>query len=73
MKSFNRNAKEVEKLLTKHGFTLLRENKHYVWKHSQGFQLVTSKTPGDNKRFVSQVKSQVRKLFIINNLDVPEL
>ena len=56
------NRRAVIELATKYGFALHRETKHYVFKHSSGKILVTSKSSLD-KRLLRNVESTIKRIL----------
>ena len=47
------------------GFRLLRANRHAVWRHTSGRQVVTSVTPSDN-RALRNALSTMRRIAALN-------
>ena len=46
------------------GFSLIREKSHYIWKHSTGAIITTSKTPSGNYA-LAQCNRQIKKALLV--------
>ena len=55
-------TKEIRFLMERNDFSLLRESKHFIWKHKNGTIITTSKTPSDNYA-VAQCSRQIRRIM----------
>jgi len=58
-------TKRIVELVKSYGFTLLRQKRHLIFKHSSGKVITTSRTSSD-KRALKNIESTIKKL-ILNN------
>ena len=58
--------KELRKFIESQGFSLVRQKKHFVFKHDSGIVFTCSKTCSDY-RAIRNVKRDIRKLLEENN------
>ena len=56
------NRRAIIALAAKYGFILHRETKHYIFKHSSGKILVTSKSSLD-KRLLMNIETNIKRLL----------
>lgn len=57
-----RRENDIFKLIRSHGYELIRERKHFVFKHSQtGHTLVCSRTASDH-RALKNIERDLKKL-----------
>lgn len=56
------NRRAVVELAAKYGFVLHRETKHYIFKHTSGKILVTSKSSMD-KRLLKNVEGTIKRIL----------
>tara|TARA_B100000902_G_C26525668_1_gene535421 strand:- start:185 stop:376 length:192 start_codon:yes stop_codon:yes gene_type:complete len=55
---------QIKKLMRNNGFSLIREKSHYIWKHSTGAIITTSKTPSGNYA-IAQCNRQIKKVLAV--------
>ena len=56
--------REIKKLMKVNGFSLIREKSNYIWKHSTGVIITTSKTPSGNYA-LAQCNRQIKKALLV--------
>lgn len=56
------NRRAVIALAKKWGFVLYRENKHFIFKHSSGKILVTSKSSLD-RRLLKNIEGNIKRIL----------
>lgn len=61
-KDVPQKAKPLVEAASRHGFVLVRQNKHLIFKHPSGAMLVTSATVGD-RRAIQNMEKDIRKLL----------
>jgi predicted RNA binding protein YcfA (HicA-like mRNA interferase family) len=58
-------SRTLRELLRTNGFTLLRQRKHLVWRHPNGRNFITAKTPSD--RFAeNNVRASLKRFLRAN-------
>ncbi len=57
-----RKARPLVEAARRHGFVLVRRNKHLIFKNADGIILVSSATTGD-RRAVQNMEADIRKLL----------
>ena len=62
----------IEDDMTALGFSLVRRNKHLVWRNAAGVTVVTSATPGDDRARRNAVKVAQRVLRLAAEACVTE-
>ena len=55
---------EIKKLCEKHGFKLVREKKHFVWKHPSGAVLTTPKSTS-NRHAPNNLNKRIKRLLAL--------
>jgi predicted RNA binding protein YcfA (HicA-like mRNA interferase family) len=55
-------SKELLRTVAKHGFTLVRSNKHLIFRHPCGAQLVTAASASD-VRSIRNVEGNIRRIL----------
>lgn len=59
-------TKRIVELAKFYGFTLLRQKRHLIFKHSSGKIIATSRTASD-KRALKNIESTIKKLILNND------
>ena len=59
-------TKRIVELAKSYGFTLLRQKRHLIFKHSSGKIIATSRTSSDN-RALKNIESTIKKLILNND------
>lgn len=59
-------TKRIVELAKSYGFTLLRQKRHFIFKHSSGKIITTSRTASD-KRALKNIESTIKKLILTND------
>jgi len=59
-------TRRIVELAKSYGFTLLRQKRHLIFKHSSGKVITTSRTSGD-KRALKNIESTIKKLLSTND------
>lgn len=57
-------ASEIKKLCETHGFKLMREKKHFIWKHPSGVVLTTAKSASD-RRALTNIDRRIKRLLAL--------
>jgi predicted RNA binding protein YcfA (HicA-like mRNA interferase family) len=57
--------KELIRMAKKHGFVLVRQKKHFVFKHYSGVVFVCSKTASDRRAFCN-IKKEMERILRAN-------
>jgi len=57
-------ASDVKKLCESHGFKLMREKKHFIWKHPSGVVLTTARSPSD-RRALTNIDRRIKRLLAL--------
>lgn len=60
--ALNDDKRALFALTKKHGFSLHRESKHYIFKHSSGKILVAAKTVSD-RRALKNVERDIKRVL----------
>lgn len=53
--------KEYRRLMAEHGFVLVRDNKHAIWRHPSGAQVVTPVSPRTDN--IAHVRATIRRVL----------
>ena len=61
--------KEILRLTKKYGYALIRQNKHWIFKHPTGSILVTSKST-DDYRVLRNTEREIRKQLKLSPLSI---
>ena len=66
--SKNHYRRKMNKLMKEENYELVREHKHYVWKHRvNGNQYTCSKSPRNEWRILKNMKSELKRLRVSND------
>lgn len=55
---------DVKKLVQGYGFKLIRQKKHFIWKHPSGLVLTTAQSPSD-RRALSNIDKRIRRMLAL--------
>lgn len=54
---------DYQRLAEKHGFVLIRRNRHAIFRHNNGGMLVCPTSPSDSRRGLKQLQRDINRVL----------